>query len=203
MKSRLRAPHLYPPPVKRGEERRGVQYRIEIRNEAPRDRVSVRGLKDTVRKILKALGFKKAAISVLLVGDRKIRVLNRRWLGHDRPTDVIAFGHQEPGAKNQEPRKSLSRFPVPGSRFPFLGDLVISLDTTRRQAAQYGNSFSYELAFYLCHGILHLMGYDDKSVREAARMDRKQRQVLETIGIKEKGKRKKEKVLWPSKKPKP
>ena len=66
----------------------------------------------------------------------------------------------------------------------YLGDLVVSLDTTKRQSAEYGNSFDYELAFYICHGILHLMGYDDKTKADAERMDKKQKQILKKIGMK-------------------
>ena len=88
---------------------------------------------------------------------------------HDRATDVISFSQLE--GKPLGPKEGI----------PFLGDIVISLETTARQAAEYGNSFDYELHFYICHGILHLMGWDDKSKREAARMFSKQTQVLKKI----------------------
>ncbi len=64
-----------------------------------------------------------------------------------------------------------------------LGDIIISIDTTARQAEEYGNDFLYELAFYLCHGILHLMGHDDSTKAQAERMWAKQTNVLKKIGI--------------------
>ena len=146
-------------------------YDIQIKRETPKPRVSVSRLKKNTRAILKALGWKGAAVSVLLAGDRKIQKLNRKYLNHDRPTDVIAFSQLE--------GKRL-RFK---DDIPFLGDIVISLETTARQAVQFGNSFDYELHFYLCHGILHLMGWDDSTLKAAAKMDRKQRMILEKTGL--------------------
>src|SRR5437868_2393266 len=68
---------------------------IQIRSEAPRYRVSISSLERRVRKILKALGLKKTGLSVLLTTDAKIRAINRQYLNHDRPTDVISFGNSE------------------------------------------------------------------------------------------------------------
>ncbi len=138
---------------------------IEIRNESSL-RVPIRRLKNVARKILKSLKLKNAGLGVLLVSDQAIRRLNRRFLKHDQATDVIAF--------EGEP--------------PFLGDIVISLETTRRQAKEYGNPFFYELSFYLCHGILHLMGQDDGTAEKRQKMLKRQEKILS--------------VIWPSKKPK-
>ena len=151
---------------RRGEGKGEGDLAIQIRNETSKFHISLRPLKVIVRKILKALGFKRTGLSILFVGDKEIRSLNRRWLGHDRPTDVIAF-------------------PGEGA---FLGDIVISLETTRRQAKQYGNYFEYELATYLCHGILHLKGHCDKTKKGAARMEKLQERILRKI--------------WPSKRQK-
>ena len=139
-----------------------MPYQIEIQNTAGRRKVPQKKLKRIAAQILKSLGWKQAGLSVLLVSDRKIRVYNKRYLRHDRPTDVIAFGY----GNGQ-------------------GDLIISLDTTARQAVEYGNSFFYELCFYLCHGILHLMGYDDHTAKEARRMEKKQAAILKKIGVRQ------------------
>lgn len=131
---------------------------LEVRSES-KIRISLTGLKKTTKKILRALGQKKAGLSVLLVDDPKMRTLNRRYLGANRTTDVIAFEGCD----------------------SFLGDIVISLPTAKRQAKRYDHSFTYELYFYLCHGILHLMGYRDKTAREAKKMERKQERILSVI----------------------
>lgn len=146
---------------------------VEIRNENKTSEVSLSGLKFKIRQMLKALGWKKAGLSVLLTGDRKIRRLNRQYLNHDWATDVLAFG---------QPKSSFS-----SGRIPFLGDIVISLETTKKQAHRFGNAFLYELCFYLCHGILHLMGYRDKTKMEAQKMEKIQKRILRQIRIKGSG----------------
>ena len=130
---------------------------------------------------MRSLGFRKAALSILLTTDAKIRKINRRYLNHDWATDVISFanggraiGRKAKGDKN-------CRSPLGLRPSDFLGDLVISLDTTKRQAGEYGNSFDYELAFYICHGILHLLGYDDRTPKEAERMDKIQERTLKFV----------------------
>ena len=142
---------------------------IEIRSEVRNLGISIPRLKGAARKILNLLHLSQASLSVLLVDDRKIRRLNRRYLAHNRPTDVIAFG-QLPG-------------PLPKRGRFLLGDIVISVPTAKRQAPRYGNPLFYEICFYLCHGILHLLGWKDKSKKEAFKMRRKQEAVLKHIGI--------------------
>ncbi len=146
-------------------------YDIQVRLESRRGGVTVRWARSTARKILKALGWKKAALSLFFVSDRKIRVINRKHLRHDWPTDVISFSQIEG-------RKS------PAAAAPMMGDIVISLDTAARQAREWGNPFLYEVAFYLCHGILHLMGHDDGTPAKRNRMLNKQARLLRKIGIK-------------------
>lgn len=143
-------------------------YSIEIRNAVSRHKIPSHKVKRVAARILKTLGWKQAELGILLVSDRAIRVLNKRYLRHDRSTDVMAFSYG-----GQSSKKGIG----------LLGDLVISLDTTARQAKQYGNSFFYELCFYVCHGVLHLTGYSDGTPKQAALMDRKQKAILKKIGI--------------------
>lgn len=144
-----------------------MAFDIEIRNECPKARILRKPVLRVVRAILKELGFEQADLSILFVDDRKIRRLNRSYFRHDRPTDVIAFSQLE--------GKQLLHNRL------FLGDVVISIPTTRRQAKEYGNSFYQELFLYLCHGILHLLGYEDKTPQQARRMEKKQREILKKI----------------------
>lgn len=119
-------------------------------------------VKRAAQKILRALEYKKISLSVWLTGNRKIRAINRKFLNHDYPTDVIAFG-------------ALTDV---SSAHIFLGDIVLSVDTIRRQAKEMGHSPQYELYFCLAHGILHLMGYDDKIKADRERMFLKQKTLL-------------------------
>lgn len=100
---------------------------------------------------------------MLLVGDRAIRRLNRAYLNHDHPTDVLAF---------PQPQGS----PSPGPHL--LGDVVISVDTAARQAKAHGHSLNQELALLLIHGLLHLLGYDDSTPAARRRMWSTQARLL-------------------------
>jgi rRNA maturation RNase YbeY len=92
-------------------------------------------------------------VTVVLTGDHKIRKLNQSYRGIDRATDVLSFDIGD-GLERGEP----------------FGDVVISIDTARRQAREYGAPLRSEVARLLVHGTLHLCGYDHKERREAARM---------------------------------
>ena len=93
----------------------------------------------------------------MLVSDREMRALNRRWRGHDRSTDVLSFPQDE-------------------GRGALLGDVVISVDTARRQAVAQGTTLGREAERLLIHGLLHLLGYDhERSPAEARRMQRRER----------------------------
>jgi probable rRNA maturation factor len=87
-----------------------------------------------------------AEVSVLFVTDKEMRRLNGQYRGVQRPTDVLAFSQQE------GPRGDLAR--------NMLGDVVISLDAARRQAARLRHSFRREIGVLLVHGVLHLLGHD-------------------------------------------
>ncbi len=123
------------------------------------------------QRILMAVGEAKSELSLELIGDARIRRLNREYRKQDRITDVLAFPMRE-GI-------------VPRGRCPqtsMLGDVVISLPTAIRQAQKAGRSIDVELAALLVHGVLHLCGYDhERGPGEAARMSRREQNVLYMI----------------------
>ncbi|MEA2625473.1 MAG: putative rRNA maturation factor [Candidatus Binatota bacterium] len=117
----------------------------------------------SARTVLDAIGRGRAELSVVLTTDAEIRALNREWRGRDRPTDVLSF--------------SLIEGPAPA--VTALGDVVISLETARRQALENGWTLAEEVDRLLVHGVLHLVGYDHEvSPAEARRMQRKERAIL-------------------------
>lgn len=122
----------------------------------------------SARRLLHGLRLPGAELSILLVSDHEMRALNRCYRGKDRPTDVLAFAQRE-GAG--------------GAPAGVLGDLVISVDTARRQAAEYGASLAREGERLLVHGLLHLLGYDhERSAAEARRMQRRERMLARWLG---------------------
>jgi probable rRNA maturation factor len=98
---------------------------------------------------------------VLFCDDTFIQGLNREYRGQDKPTDVLSFAQE----------------PVPGGP-ELLGDVVISVDTARRQAQEQGHSLSREVEWLLCHGMLHLLGYDDETEEGLEQMCRRQHETL-------------------------
>lgn len=105
---------------------------------------------------------------MVLTDDSEIQELNRSFRQKDRPTDVLSF----PANEKDDPFPSTS-----------LGDVVISVDTARRQANEYGVLFEEEITRLLLHGILHLLGYDHEGVPpvEAQAMRRLEKATLEKI----------------------
>lgn len=106
--------------------------------------------------MLEALGLPDAELSILLCDDATIRELNRQYRKKNRATDVLAFPMQEG--------------PGPQTSSGLLGDVVISVPTARRQAAQHDRAIVHEVTFLLAHGLLHLLGYDHAIKREEREM---------------------------------
>ncbi|HXJ35319.1 MAG TPA: rRNA maturation RNase YbeY [Candidatus Eisenbacteria bacterium] len=126
-----------------------------------------RRLGRSARRLLRALGLADAELSLVLVSDPVIHELNRTWRRKNRPTDVLAFAQGEGPGRAPE---------------GLLGDVVISVDTARRQAAALGHSLAVEGDRLLVHGLLHLLGYDhERSAGEARRMQRKERALLRAL----------------------
>lgn len=111
-----------------------------------------------------------AWLSVQVVDDASIRVLNRDYRGLDRPTDVLSFPMEE----------GTQIAAIPDG---FLGDIVISLDKALAQAAEYGHSPLRELSFLTVHGVLHLLGWDHMEPEAAAKMYKRQEEILEKMGV--------------------
>ena len=119
---------------------------------------------------LEQLKVRNAELSIALVGDAAIRRLNREWRDKDKATDVLSF----PGGELPKG--------VPGPR-P-LGDVIISVDTAVRRAKSHGVTVAEEVALYLAHGILHLLGHDHElGEREAKAMARLEAKLLAAVGL--------------------
>ncbi|MBH0207080.1 MAG: rRNA maturation RNase YbeY [Nitrospira sp.] len=128
-------------------------------------------LVELAQRVLSVAGEAQSELSLELIGDRRMRRLNRDYRQRDRTTDVLAFSTREAVVP-----KGLS---CPTS---LLGDVVISLPTAIRQARAGGRSVDEELAILLVHGVLHLCGYDhERNAHEAERMSRREQAVLRRI----------------------
>jgi probable rRNA maturation factor len=105
------------------------------------------------QKMLRHLELSACELSVALVDDATMRRLNAQFRNRDRPTDVLAFAMREGGA-------------MPSLEVEQLGDVVISVDSARRQARAQGGPLLAELTMLLAHGLLHLLGHDHRTAAE-------------------------------------
>jgi probable rRNA maturation factor len=129
------------------------------RQDVPESPIRSPALRRRAERMLARLKLRRVELSIVLCDDRSIHSLNRRHRRKDKPTDVLAFALREGQ-------------PMAGAEH-VLGDVVISLDTARRQAAEHGHSLWREVTLLLAHGLLHLVGYDHRTDAEEARMNAK------------------------------
>ena len=124
-------------------------------------------------KVGELYGVENGEVSVTLTDNEYIHKLNKEYRGIDRPTDVLSFALNE----SEEPEVD------DGPDINVLGDLVISVERAREQAADYGHSVRREVAFLTVHGMLHLLGYDHMEEADRLEMEKEQRFVMEKLGI--------------------
>jgi probable rRNA maturation factor len=116
------------------------------------------------RQVLDRIGRQDAALAITFIRDAAMRQLNRDYRGLDKPTDVLSFAYHEAGDGIDEES---------------LGDLVISVETAERYAAELGLTFEQEIQYLIIHGTLHLAGYDHETDNgEMNRLERKLRKEL-------------------------
>ena len=135
--------------------------------------VNTSRLKENVRELRQALGLGRRECNVCLVDDRTIRRLNLLYLGKKGATDVLSFPwvaqqklpRTRTGSGRAQPRHARrSGTNRAGLEFKnFLGDIVISVDTAKRNARKEGHSTLNEIRWLILHGFLHLLGYDHES----------------------------------------
>lgn len=128
---------------------------VSYRNLSGRE-VDLPALTEAITRVVAAEGADLPALSVALVDDERIEALNERLLDHLGPTDVIAFE------------------PEDGE-----GEIIISVDTAERQAAEAGHSLITELRYLMAHGVLHVLAWDDSTPELRQAMLRRQDEILQ------------------------
>lgn len=142
--------------------------KIWIRNQQKHTLLDLRKIRRVAQRILTELGLPDAELSLLLVNDVQIQALNRRYLRLDKPTNVLAFPMREGEFSALHPH--------------LLGDLVISVETARRQMKRFGLDEMEMIILLMVHGILHLLGYEHEGTRKGAReMAIQQREVFQQV----------------------
>jgi probable rRNA maturation factor len=125
-------------------------------------------LERAARTVLELSGSPDADLTIVLVDDARIQALNRDFLAHDAPTDVLSFPADEPD---------------PETGRLYLGDVVISLARAAEQARERGHAFEAEMQLLVVHGVLHLLGHDHAEAGEKERMWAAQAGALERLGV--------------------
>ena len=121
------------------------------------------------------LQLENCELSLRLTGDRQIQELNCQYRSMDKPTDVLAFAATE----------AEINIPVDCAEPIYLGDLVISLETAVRQAAEQQHSLVVELAWLASHGLLHLLGWDHPDDRSLKQMLQRQWELIQLLNLQE------------------
>jgi len=114
-------------------------------------------------------------ITILITDDERVAELNQRYLGKEGPTDVLSFPANDPNASDG--------FVLPPGEAAYLGDILIALPYTQRQAERLGRPLADELALLVVHGVLHLLGYDHATPEEKATMWARQNAILAALGM--------------------
>lgn len=133
-----------------------MKFEIHIFNDTKQKPIPRAKMQHAIEQVLRGEKWRKkpitsASVSVILVDDATIHAMNKEFLHHDYPTDIITFPLEEDTID---------------------GELYISLDTAARQAAEYGVSLTNELMRLAAHGTLHLVGYDDATDEDRKEMSR-------------------------------
>jgi probable rRNA maturation factor len=122
-------------------------------------------MREIARAVLEGENEPQAEISLAFVDNATIHTLNKRYLNHDEPTDVLSFPLSEPGAAK------------------LAGELVIGAEVALAQSAERGHGVQAELALYVIHGLLHLCGFDDHAEGDARAMRERERHYLQQLDL--------------------
>jgi probable rRNA maturation factor len=141
---------------------------VLIDNRQKKYKISRTTVQQKTTDILNALDYHDAELSILIVDDPQIAILNKKYLRRNGPTNVIAFPMRTEQFSNINPE--------------LLGDVVISIETAEKEGKSIGISMEERFTQLLVHGILHLLGYDhEKSEQEADKMEKKSEEILKLI----------------------
>jgi probable rRNA maturation factor len=122
-------------------------------------------MRQIVQTVLEGEDETDAEISLAFVDNPTIHQLNKRYLQHDEPTDVLSFPLSEPSARKLQ------------------GELVIGVEVAKTQAEERGHAVDAELALYVIHGLLHMCGYNDHEQKDADQMSERERHYLRLLNL--------------------
>lgn len=137
---------------------------VSLANEQSKHPIDEDQLVEAVKAVLLDSPFASASISLAVVDDTTMHQLNRQYLNHDYPTDVLSFVLENDDAHLE-------------------GEVIISADTAAASAEEFGWPAAAEQLLYVIHGTLHLVGHGDKSSEEIERMRAAEEKYLRQFGF--------------------
>lgn len=144
---------------------------IEVFNEYKKDVNELDLLKKFINYCAKTLKLENVMFNIIIVDNKTIHEINKKYRNIDKETDVITFALED--------NKQID---VPEIRV--LGDVYISYDKAISQSIEYNHSIKREICFLAVHGLLHLLGYDHMKKEDEDKMFKLQKELLESYGIK-------------------
>ncbi len=148
----------------RKKQKRNKPARINIVNAYKKGfKLPIKRLKKLVKLILNGEELNFAEINIVLVDDNVIHDINRRFLNHDYPTDVISFDLSDESSK--------------------VAEIYISVDRAIQQAKVYKVEFQNELARLIAHGLLHLAGFEDETRGQKLKMRKRENLYIKAVGF--------------------
>ncbi len=117
------------------------------------------------------------AVSIVFVDDDEIRAVHREFFGEDSATDVVTFPMDDGPAGRGDCEGESAVDDPPGGEL--LGEIMVSVETARRESVARGIPFEREVALYAVHGVLHLLGYDDVDAGDRRRMRRAEKRTID------------------------
>lgn len=137
---------------------------VEVSNRQDTLGTDTQRVREVVTTVLAGENAKQADVSVAIVDDAEMHELNRRFLDHDYPTDVLSFVLEQDDDRLE-------------------GEVIVSAETARRRSLEEGWSAFEELTLYVVHGTLHLLGYDDQSGDARTTMRQREDFHLSRLGL--------------------
>ena len=136
-------------------------------------------LEKNIKKILKGEGIKENyTLEIVLLGQRKMRSINKRYMGTNRVTDVLSF----PFLEVAKTTKKDLQFIEPKETEKSLGEILLCPSKIKRNAKKFKKGFKEELTLVFIHGILHLLGYDHKNKEMTKRMRKREKEIIQALG---------------------
>ena len=140
-----------------------IQHSEELSCECPPDGLLARW----ARAGLDGTDIGDAALTIRIVGVAEIMAGNKQWRGRDKATNVLSFPAEFP----------------PETGVNYLGDIMICADVLMRESEEQAKSLNDHWAHIVVHGVLHLQGFDHENTQDAVIMEKREREILATLGV--------------------